>query len=294
MFILWVLVIWLVGACSTGDTEQSSNLSDQITSLEGSWELSEYINHPAGGTEWEDYGAEIIYQKHITPTHFTWFKYNTETDNLEGAGGGTYKFDGSVYTENIHFYHPPGSSLLGQAIPFDVKFEKDIWFHTGYSKELEFDPESSELVIVDTTKIEEQWLKLSGVTDGNNMVKTWKLTGYKSNPSDSTYAEYTDFVGYIKLLTSTHFTWIRYNGEGKEGEVIGLGSGRYESSTDSYKEFIEIMHPPGSNQVNTDITFEKSIIGNKWFHQGYVLRVEYGDNGVMHVLDSSLVDEVWQ
>jgi hypothetical protein len=54
------------------------------------------------------------------------------------------------------------------------------------------------------------------------------------------------------------------------------------------------MHPPGSNQVNTDITFEKSIIGNKWFHQGYVLRVEYGDNGVMHVLDSSLVDEVWQ
>jgi hypothetical protein len=263
------------------------------TILEGSWELTNYINHPEGGTEWENYGPEILYQKHITPTHFTWFKYNKETDILEGAGGGTYKFDGLVYTENIHFYHPPGTSLLGQAIPFDVNFENGKWYHTGYTKELEFDPEIGELVIVDTTKIEEQWLKIEDESSNIEMGKTWNLKGYKLSPFDSAYAVYPDSVRYIKHLTSTHFTWIKYHNESEEGEVIELGSGRYQSTDTYHKEFIDVLHPSGSNQINTEITFDKTMSNNQWFHLGYVLRVQYLD-GVMHVLDSGLVDEIWQ
>jgi len=280
-------------ACSSGDPNQSTDLSIENTTLEGSWELSKYINHPEGGTEWENYGPEITYQKHITPTHFTWIRYNKETDKLEGAGGGTYKYDGLVYTENIHFFHPPGTSLLGQAIPFDVNFEKGTWYHTGYTKELEFNPENGELIIVDTTKIEEQWLKIEGISNGKEMVKTWNLVGHKFNPLDSEYAVYPDSVRYIKHLTSTHFTWIKYHNESEEGEVIELGSGRYEATDTNYKEFIEVMHPSASNQVNTEITFDKAISNNQWFHLGYILRVQYSD-GVMHVLDSSLVDEVWE
>jgi len=290
--ILSVLIL-VLDSCSSGDPDQSRDLSIEITPLEGSWELSKYINHPEGGTDWESHGPEIMYQKHITPTHFTWIRYNKETDKLEGAGGGTYKYDGLVYTENIHFYHPPGTSLLGQAIPFDVNFEEGTWYHTGYTKELEFNPEVGELVIVDTTKIEEQWLKIGGVSNSKEMVKTWNLVGHKFSLSDSAYAVYPDSIRYIKHLTSTHFTWVKYYNESKEGEVIELGSGRYQSADTYYKELIEIMHPSGSNQVNTELTFEKTISNNQWFHLGYILRVQYSD-GVMHVLDSGLVDEIWQ
>ncbi|NNF33307.1 MAG: hypothetical protein HKN68_04320 [Saprospiraceae bacterium] len=291
--ILIVFPMAMVVACSSGEQDQTADLSTGTNSLEGSWELSKYINHPEGGVEWESYGPEIMYQKHITPTHFTWFKYNKETDILEGAGGGTYKFNGLVYTENIHFYHPAGTSLLGQAIPFDANFENGLWFHTGYSKELEFDPEVGELIIVDTTKIEEQWLKMGGVSNTEEMVKTWNLVGHKFSPSDSTYAEYPDFVKYIKLLTPTHFTWIKYNNEEEGGEVLGLGSGRYESADSYYKEFIDVIHPSGSNMINTKITFEKALSDNQWLHLGYILRVK-STRGEIQVLDSALIDEIWQ
>ena len=43
--------------------------------LQGTWQLVKYIDHENGGTEWTSYTDDFVYQKHITPTHFTWLKY---------------------------------------------------------------------------------------------------------------------------------------------------------------------------------------------------------------------------
>ena len=287
-----IYVVILAMAISCSPSEPFEEESKDISSLEGSWELIKY--REPGSPEWKEYEEGIIYQKHITPTHFTWFYYDRVNDNLEGAGGGTYKFDGFVYTEDIDFFHPPGSSLLGQSIPFDVSYKDGIWYHTGYSKDLVFDAELGELVILDTTKIEEQWVKFSGETDTFELLGTWDLAGYRSNLSESTYSEYPDFVGYMKLITPISFVWIRYHNEEMGGEIIGLGSGTWAMDEGKYMELIEVMHPSGTNQVNTKIGFNFSLKENKWFHTGYVISVEEASDGTQIVLDSMYVDEVWE
>jgi hypothetical protein len=293
-FVLIILIVF-IQSCSTYNKEivVSKNVNEN-SNLEGSWKLSKYMDD--GEAVWKSYKPEIIYQKHLTPTHFTWFKFNRETDLLEGAGGGSYKYDESTYTEYIDFYYPPGSTLIGQAIPFDVKINNKTWFHTGYTRDLEFDPESGELLIVDTTKIEEQWVKIDGKQEGKNSVLlgTWDLISYKMDPIDSTYSEYPDFIGYMKLITPSHFTWIKYNIDNAGGEVMGLGSGTWFTHEDNYLEHIDVMYPSGSNQLNTVLTFNMRMEDNYWHHSGYIKRIEFGEKGKLSAVDSSKIDEIWE
>ena len=162
------------------------------------------------------------------------------------------------------------------------------------SRELEFDPESGELLIVDTTKIEEQWTKIDSNPQTGNIVNTWNLVGYKTNSTDSTFNEYPDFVGYLKLITPSHFTWIKYYTGSGGGEVIGLGSGTWKIMNGNYIEKINVMYPSGSNQVNTEITFDMDMEDPYWYHSGYIKRVKFDKSGGATLLDSSLVDEVWE
>lgn len=167
------------------------------------------------------------------------------------------------------------------------------WYHTGYAKVMEFDPETGELVVTDTSKIEEKWVQIEGETDHPEMIKTWNLIGYKSTESSATYDVYPDFVGYIKLITPTNFVWVRYNSESQGGEVIGLGSGIWEFDGSIYTEYIKLQHPQGSRQVGTTVPFTYTMEDGKWYHYGYVKQVDFDDSGEMTVLDSRLVDEIW-
>lgn len=295
IILLLIILIVFIQSCSTYNKEVvvTKNVIEDI-SLKGSWQLSKYMED--GETQWKKYGPEIIYQKHLTPTHFTWFKFNKKTDLLEGAGGGSYKFEESTYTEYIDFFYPPGSTLIGQAIPFDVKIEDEIWFHTGYTRDLEFDPESGELVIVDTVKIEEQWISIDETAGNKNslMLGTWDLISYKMDPIDSTYSEYPDFVGYMKLITPSHFTWIKYNSDNIGGEVMGLGSGTWLRFENDYLEHIDVMYPSGSNQLNTVLTFNVKMEDNLWHHTGYIKRIEFDEKGKLTAVDSSKIDEIWK
>jgi len=279
-------VILLAGtACSTKNSSEGK-LNEDI-SLEGSWEIKEIIDHDGGKTEWEEFATDLIYQKHITPTHFTWFGYDAENDILVGAGGGTYTLEGNVYVENIEFFHPVEDGYVGQSITFNAVLEGDAWYHKGSSPLVEFDPEIGEVVVFDTTYIEEKWVRIPGNTEYKNMLKTWNLISFRSDP-EGTYDSYPDFVGYLKLLTSTHFVWIRYHNEQNGGEIIGLGSGTWSFDGETYVENIKLQHPPGSRQVGTTISFDHDYKDGKWHHFGYVRQLEEGI-----VSDSSLVDEIW-
>jgi hypothetical protein len=286
-----VLIIGFISSCNP--TVEVVSVESEEISILGSWDLSSYIDHGAGESNWKSYNPDITYQKHITPTHFVWIHYNKSEDKLYGAGGGSYKFDGQIYTENIQYFYPPGSSIPGQKIPFDVSLENGVWHHTGYSKELTFDPVAIEVKVIDTIKIEERWDKIRDGSVDKDLQRTWRLVGYYASESDTALMQYPDLVNYIKLITPTHFAWIRYYTEKEGAEIIGLGAGRWELG-EVYTEHIEAMYPSGSGQVNSSINFSIDLSNGNWNHFGYIHRMGQTENGEFYVIDTSLVHEVWK
>lgn len=232
-------------------------------SIVGTWKLDQWIQHGNNKTEWEPAPPEMIYEKYITDTHFTWINYDPEQDQLTGIGGGTYTFDGDTYIENIEFFHPPSSSLAGQQIAFTAEFKDGKWYHTGYGKNMEFDPETAETVVVDSTKIEETWIKFEGEVVDTSLQGTWELLTQRSDP-DGPEISYPDFVKYLKHITPTHFVWIQYNSDGDE--ISGAGSGTYQFDGKRYVENVQMAHPTGSNITDAQITFDCVLEGNRWIH----------------------------
>src|SRR5690606_17279755 len=110
IFFIFALSAFFVLGYSTQRPIENELFSQNAESVEGSWQLISRIDHAGGDTAWTELPDNIIYQKHITPTHFTWISYNTEEDVMSGAGGGTYTYIGDIYVEDIHFFYPPGSS----------------------------------------------------------------------------------------------------------------------------------------------------------------------------------------
>jgi hypothetical protein len=269
---------------STNTGEQASV---SLETLEGSWRRVSEKNQETG--EWEMVPSNVINQKYLSATHFCWVNYDIEQDSLLGTGGGTYAYDAqsATYTEDIKFFLPAGSQLLGQAIPFEVKYENGQWFHTGYAKLFEFDPETGENVITDSAKIEEIWERTDAPLSQDGLVGTWQLESYKGE-GDSLRSEYPDFVSYVKLITPTHFVWVHYLSEGDQ--VLAEGGGTYTYNGDTYTETLKFVYPSGSGQVGTVLPFDCKIEGDTWYHTGYIIMKDENDQPA----DSARIDEVWK
>jgi hypothetical protein len=248
--------------------------------------LKAYIDHANGAADegWIDNNPSVIYQKHITSTHFTWIKYDTEINQLLGMGGGTYMInDDGKYVENIDFFYPPGSSELGQAIPFDVSFDKEQWFHTGYAKTMSIN-EQGEIIPTDSVKIEEIWSPLIAEFDNKkDIMGTWVLSKYRDETT-TPYMEYPNFQGYMKLITPSHFTWIQYDKEGDE--IFAAGSGTYSYNGKKYKEHLLATYPSSSPIQDKLYEFEINLSDHRWEHFGHVDPLDDAD-------DMELIDEVW-
>jgi hypothetical protein len=254
--------------------------------VQGSWELVSYIDHESNSDDWQSYKEEIVYQKHITNNHFTWFKYNKTRDQLLGMGGGSYLInDKGQYVENIEFFFPPGSSELGQSIPFDAEFKEGKWYHTGEAKEMEIG-EDGAMVMVGSIKIEEIWSPM--IPEANNakdLIGTWDLEKYRDETEDL-YIEYPIFTGYMKLITPTHFVWVKYDREGDQ--IFAAGAGPYEFDGETYTENLHMAYPDHSGLVNSSIEFLPDLNRHKWLHYGKA-PVKKGEN-----TDTLVIDEVWK
>ena len=251
--ILLGLPLILNFGCTTQST--SEDVKPQEISLEGTWRLVKTIEIGHEDITNRMDSKQKMYMKHINKTHWTWAEYDYENDQFLGAGGGTYTLEGNVYTEDIKFYHPPGSNELGQAIPFTIEMTDSLWRITGYVKMMEFDPESGENIVADSAIIDEYWERVdvqpSDDTDGK-LYGTWNLISYK-NPADTIWKEYPDFVGYMKLLSLTHWVVVRYNKEGDE--IMGMAGGTYSVREDQYWEKLSFVYPRNLNRVGTTSTF---------------------------------------
>ena len=94
--------------------------------LEGTWEMiSQKLVYPDSTV---DRTGQVPYTlKILNSTHFAFGRQIGEEDDIF-AGGGTYTYNGDTYTEHI-MYHSGG--LAGVSVPFDVRLEGRLWYHTG-------------------------------------------------------------------------------------------------------------------------------------------------------------------
>ncbi|MFZ9046782.1 MAG: hypothetical protein ACO2ZZ_13060 [Cyclobacteriaceae bacterium] len=269
--------LFLIGLAGVVCAQPKKNKNPLI----GSWELVKYVNHAANGTDWESYGEEIVYQKHISDAHFSWVRYDKSKDQLIGMGGGSYTIDNKGrYIEDIQFFYPPGSSELGQNIPFEMYLNMGKWLHTGYAKEMGFNAEG-EVVVMDSTKIEEEWRAIPEGENNFDLIGTWELESYREKMGGSMF-EYPEFIVYTKLITATHFMWIQYDSEGDQ--VYALGAGEYSYDGNEYIENLEVTYPQGLNVNGMSISFTPVVNVNKWVHK---------QKSVHAVGDSLFIDEIW-
>lgn len=265
--------------------------SDVNNSLEGSWSLTQFVPHSEGLTKWTSYGDSIIYQKHLSNDHFIWFKYDQKNNQLLGMGGGSYEIKEGKYIEDIKFFYPPGSNERGQAIPFDFNFSDGLWNHTGYSKVMDLDENSGDLIVIDSNKIEEKWVKTSEESNlSDNLQGIWELVAYRQQPGDA-YIEYPEYAGYLKLITPTHFIWVYYNKN--DDQVYAAGSGTYSISQMLYSENIKMIYPENNGELGATIDFSVDFQNDHWRHLGKIDLVITDQTGNKSK-NSSLIDEIWK
>ncbi len=240
--------------CTPGEKKAATELEKDA--LVGSWRLIKTLEIGHEDSTNRRDGPDRFYIKHVNGTHFIWAEYDRINNMLLGTGGGTYTLKGNTYTENIQFYYPAGANELGQAIPFQAELSKDgIWHHTGYAKLMEFDPETAENVMSDSSIIDELWerINIEPADDSNGqLVGTWNFVD-RLDQSDSTYTKFPPFYGILKILTPTHFTWVQYNTEGDQ--IFGIGGGPYTISGDQYIELIEFVYPGRVDQIGVNAVY---------------------------------------
>ena len=120
---------------------------------------------------------------------------------------------------------------------------------------------------------------------------SWDLVAKRDSLTGS-YFEYPEFMGYMKLLTKTHFIWINYDRYGDE--IYGAGSGPYSFSNGVYTEDIQMIFPQNTGQLDAKVVFKCDPYHNQWNHFGYVPQITIDPKTGIIVRDSTLVDEIWK
>lgn len=235
--------------------------SQSEISLEGSWEMKSFINHREDTSgKWISHPDEITFQKHISGGHFTWFMFNNDTKKMLGMGGGTYEIDDrGKYVENLDFFYPSGSDELGQSIPFDVKMKGKKWYHTGYAKVMDVGLDGS-TIVVDSVKIEEIWTPIKPNHSQQELIGSWELL--KSKYSETVGYEVTpEVITHIKIVTGSHFVWIKYDSAGDR--IFAAASGETAYKNGLYTENVSMSYPT-DDLMGMNTGFNCEMQGSLW------------------------------
>jgi hypothetical protein len=96
----------------------------------GTWLLVSF-NYSNGDT-FSDAPKEVRRIKLITDTHFTWVHYDTATQKVQVAAGGSYTLKGDTYSEMIDFGTDDMKELLGKEQVFKLRVEGDKLYQSGH------------------------------------------------------------------------------------------------------------------------------------------------------------------
>jgi hypothetical protein len=112
-----IAVVLTLGAISCAGTR---GMRSSTPNIQGTWELA-----------WPAMDPQFRELKLITPTHFTWVTYDTDSHTAVTCGGGRYFLVGDSYNEHIEFALGPVSSLVGTLQVFRVTVTGDTLTQTG-------------------------------------------------------------------------------------------------------------------------------------------------------------------
>ena len=110
----------------------------------GTWRLASF---KYGDTnQWSEVPRDQKRIKLITPTHFTWVAYETDSGKVLSVAGGSYTLGGSNYVETIDYAGEGMTDYLGKKQSFTIQLDADTLRQSGK--------------LSDGLKIEEVWQRL--------------------------------------------------------------------------------------------------------------------------------------
>lgn len=104
-----------------------------------------------------------------------------------------------------------------------------------------------------------------------DMKGTWKMLSRGEVPVTEGYYQ-------VKLITSTHFTWLLTD---SDGNIISGAAGTYKMNKDTYTEHITMVLPGMKNFINKKATYTVKIVGKKMTITGKI------DNKIVN-------EEIWE
>lgn len=126
--------------------------------LIGSWQLESFkYNQDETFSKVPDF---VRYVKNITKSHYSWCSYESEAGNVISTGGGTYDLSEDLYTETTEFWYPSGTGIPGTSTHFEYEITSNKWIISGYIRNVELSPVSGELQAIDSTHMEEVWVRI--------------------------------------------------------------------------------------------------------------------------------------
>lgn len=93
-------------------------------------------------------------------------------------------------------------------------------------------------------------------SDGNEkVIGTWEHVLPENSP-----------VRQIKIVNSTHFTWVTY--DRRTGQILAAAGGTYSLEGNVYKELIQFGAGNLAKMVGQEQVFEAKFEGDNWQHSG--------------------------
>ena len=162
MLIVLATVAVGMASCSSASVQEPvlNQQTRNTAALAGRWRMIERKFEP--DTAFVAIPDSVIYHKVITNSSFVWYYYNEYGANLIATAGGVYKLEGESYVEDIQFFYPPGSQILGATIPFRCQLLEggNKWVHSGYIQQKEYDAQVGDYVVLSERRLEEVWVRI--------------------------------------------------------------------------------------------------------------------------------------
>jgi hypothetical protein len=96
------------------------------SAIQGTWKLVSSIH---GGKK--EALKDLIKMKFITKSYFTWVSCTKENRIIRNSVGGTYVFDGQLYTETVDFVGVNSTQYLDRKHVFKVTLKGDKMYLSG-------------------------------------------------------------------------------------------------------------------------------------------------------------------
>ena len=138
--------------------QSNTSLESEKEMIIGSWQLESYkYNQDVSFSNVPDF---VRYIKNITSSHYSWCSFESEAGNVISTGGGSYEISDENYIETTEVWYPSGTGIPGTSTQFEYQVTSNKWTISGYIHNVELSPESGELQEIDSTYMEEVWVRI--------------------------------------------------------------------------------------------------------------------------------------